>query len=199
MTTPEAVAGPIHPAACIKITGEGTSGDGTSGDGTYKIVPYQAAVDTYADAYTVLHIAIDFDTISSNSDKQTLLHNISNYFNNAIRALQSTKNAKLQPTNNATLLKNATKILSDITTLSSNPVPAAAATAAAAPAAAAATALDKKFLLKASDILFNIAQVLAPPTNVPKTTGGIKKGGRRKRNTRHKHRKNKNKTRVGRR
>ena len=183
MTTPEAVAGPIHPAACIKITGEGTSGDGT-----YKIVPYQMAVDIYVYAYTILHDIYEFDKLA-NSDKQTLLQNINNYFNNAIRALP--------PTKNATLLTTAKQILTDITTLISSPVPAAAAAATAATAApAVAPTLDKKFLLKASDILFNIARLLAPPT-LPQSKPI--KGGRRKRNTRHKHRKNKNKTRVGRR
>ena len=186
MATPEAAAGPVHAASCIKITG-----DGTSGDGTYKIVPYQMAVDIYVYAYTILHDIYEIDNLD-NSAKQPLLQNIHNYFNNAIRALH--------PTKNAALLTTATQILTDINTLISSPVPAAAAAATAATAATAAPAaapvLDKNFLLNASDILFNIAQLLAPPT-LPQSNPI--KGGRRKRNTRHKHRKNKNKTRVGRR
>lgn len=171
---------PIHPVSCIRVTGVGS----------HEIVPYQAAVDTYASAYAVLLIANIFNTIDR-LKYQTLLKNIDNYFKNAISVLKSNNNPL--HSNNTRLQSEAQHILNEIAEITGNTAaPAAVAPAAVAPAAA--PTLDKNFLLKASDILFNIAQLLAPPT-LPQSKPI--KGGRRKRNTRHKHRKNKNKTRVG--
>ena len=171
---PEAAAGPIRAASCIKITG----------NGTYEIVPYQTAVDIYADANDTLISALNDDV--ENNIKY--LNNAKTYLNSAIAALAS--NISNPPTAAQTDVQTAAQTA--INDVDSIITPAAAPTAA--PAAPTAAKTKQVMLTDIGIILIGIAKILAPPTVRISISGG-----RRKRNTRHKHRKNKNKTRVGRR
>ena len=179
MTTPNgnpaaaAAAGSVRVASCIKITG----------NGTYEIVPYQTAVDIYADANDTLIYALS-DDVESNTE---YLNNASTYLKGAIAALAS--NISNPTTTTQTNLQTAAQTAINEIDSIINPV-----APTAAPAAAPAAKTKKVMLTNIGIILIDIAKILAPPT-----VRLSKSGGRRKRNTRHKHRKNKNKTRVGRR
>ena len=170
-----AAAGSVRAASCIKITG----------NGTYEIVPYQTAVDIYADANDTLITALE-DNVEINN---TYLQNAKTYLESAIVALES--NISNPPTDVQTTVKNAAKTAINEVDSIINP---AAPPAAPAPADPAAAKTRQVMLTEIGRILIGIAKILAPPTVRISISGG-----RRKRNTRHKHRKNKNKTRVGRR
>lgn len=153
-----------------------------TGNGTYEIVPYQTAVDIYADANDTLITALRNDVEINN----TYLQNARTYLESAIIALKSNiSNPITAQTAAQTAINEVDSII--------NPV-APPAVPTAPPAAPAAAKTRQVMLTEIGRILIGIAKILAPPTVRISISGG-----RRKRNTRHKHRKNKNKTRVGRR
>ena len=236
---PSAATAHIGAKSCVRIIDQGR----------HEIVPYQTAVDIYAEAVTVLIDAFNSKIYDKNKLQQMII-----FFQKAISALPKNNTEHITRLNKA-----AGDILKQLQAIST--APAAATTAAAAPAT-----LTNELMADAANILYLIAIVLAPPTNVSKTNGtkpvalpppaakkgpnlpgaaggghgtvptftsslplgprlpaaasavknvptftyslslqelaaatngNGKKGGRRKRNTRHKHKKNKNTTRVG--